>query len=135
MTGTVEQIKQSTSETEALSLASEVFGSKAAPRMVDAIKRGALTFEDLAGTTEKAAGIVIQTYEGTLDPIDQFTTAQNSAKLAMAEIGDAIASTLAPVLQILAELLQQVATWFSGLSEPIKQFLVIVGLLVAGFWL
>ncbi|HFI0461396.1 TPA: phage tail tape measure protein [Streptococcus suis] len=135
LAGTVEQIKQSTSETEALSLASEVFGSKAAPRMVDAIKRGALTFDDLAGTAEKAAGIVTQTYEGTLDPIDQFTTAQNSAKLAMAEIGDAIASTLAPVLQVLAELLQQVATWFSGLSEPIKQFLVIVGLLVAGFGL
>ncbi|MBY5006292.1 phage tail tape measure protein [Streptococcus suis] len=135
LAGTVEQIKQSTSETEALSLASEVFGSKAAPRMVDAIKRGALTFEDLAGTAEKAAGIVTQTYEGTLDPIDQFTTAQNSAKLAMGEIGDAIASTLAPVLQVLAELLQQVATWFSGLSEPIKQFLVVVGLLVAGFGL
>ncbi|VEF05550.1 phage tail tape measure protein [Streptococcus equi] len=135
LAGTVEQIKQSTSETEALSLASEVFGSKAGPRMVDAIKRGALTFEDLAGTAEKASGIVTQTYEGTLDPIDQFTTAQNSAKLAMAEIGDAIASTLAPVLQVLAELLQQVATWFSGLSEPIKQFLVIVGLLVAGFGL
>ncbi|WP_105256861.1 phage tail tape measure protein [Streptococcus suis] len=135
LAGTVEQIKHSTSETEALSLASEVFGSKAAPRMVDAIKRGALTFEDLAGTAEKAAGIVTQTYEGTLDPIDQFTTAQNSAKLAMGEIGDAIASTLAPVLQVLAELLQQVATWFSGLSEPIKQFLVIVGLLVAGFGL
>ena len=49
LAGTVEQIKQSTSETEALALASEVFGSKAAPRMVDAIKRGALTFEDLAG--------------------------------------------------------------------------------------
>ena len=31
--------------------------------------------------------------------------------------------------------MQQVATWFSGLSEPIKQFLVIVGLLVAGFGL
>ena len=57
LAGTVAQIKQSTSETEALSLASEVFGSKAAPRMVDAIKRGALTFEDLAGTAEKAAGV------------------------------------------------------------------------------
>lgn len=70
LAGTIEQIKTSTSETEALSLASEIFGSKAAPRMVDAIKRGALSFEDLAGTADKAAGIVTQTYEGTLDPID-----------------------------------------------------------------
>ncbi|CQR24990.1 prophage LambdaSa04, TP901 family tail tape measure protein [Streptococcus varani] len=135
LAGTVEQIKQSTSETEALSLASEVFGSKAAPRMVDAIKRGALSFDDLAGTAEKASGIVKQTYEGTLDPIDQFTTAQNSAKLAMAEIGDAIAGTLAPILEVLATLLQNIANWFSGLSEPVKQFLVIVGLLVAGLGL
>ncbi|HGK5841807.1 TPA: phage tail tape measure protein [Streptococcus agalactiae] len=135
LAGTIEQIKTSTSETEALSLASEIFGSKAAPRMVDAIKRGALSFEDLAGTADKAAGIVTQTYEGTLDPIDQFTTAQNTAKLAMAEIGDAIAATLAPILEILASLLQAVATWFSGLSEPVKQFIVIVGSLVAALGL
>lgn len=130
LAGTIEQIKTSTSETEALSLASEIFGSKAAPRMVDAIKRGALSFEDLAGTADKAAGIVTQTYEGTLDPIDQFTTAQNTAKLAMAEMGDTIAATLAPILEVLASLLQAVATWFSGLSEPVKQFIVIVGSLV-----
>lgn len=133
--GTIGQIKASTSETEALSLASEIFGSKAAPRMVDAIKRGALSFEDLAGTADKAAGIVTRTYEGTLDPIDKFTTAQNTAKLAMAEIGDAIAATLAPFLEVLASLLQAVATWFSGLSEPVKQFIVIVGSSVAALGL
>lgn len=135
LAGTIGQIKASTSETEALSLASEIFGSKAAPRMVDAIKRGALSFEDLAGTADKAAGIVTRTYEGTLDPIDKFTTAQNTAKLAMAEIGDAIAATLAPFLEVLASLLQAVATWFSGLSEPVKQFIVIVGSLVAALGL
>lgn len=135
LAGTIEQIKTSTSETEALSLASEIFGSKAAPRMVDAIKRGALSFEDLAGTADKAAGIVTQTYEGTLDPVDKFTTAQNTAKLAMAEMGDAIAATLAPILEVIASLLQAVATWFSGLSEPVKQFIVIVGSLVAALGL
>ncbi|EHJ56895.1 Phage tail length tape-measure protein [Streptococcus urinalis] len=83
----------------------------------------------------KAAGIVTQTYEGTLDPIDKFTTAQNTAKLAMAEMGDANAATLAPILEILASLLQAVATWFSGLSEPVKQFIVIVGSLVSALGL
>uniref|UniRef100_UPI0030EC666C hypothetical protein n=1 Tax=Streptococcus agalactiae TaxID=1311 RepID=UPI0030EC666C len=43
LAGTIGQIKASTSETEALSLASEIFGCKAAPRMVVAIKRGALS--------------------------------------------------------------------------------------------
>ncbi|MDU6292679.1 MAG: phage tail tape measure protein, partial [Streptococcus mitis] len=45
---TVNAIQNSTSETKALSIASEVFGSKAAPRMVDAIQRGAFSFSDLA---------------------------------------------------------------------------------------
>ncbi|MGV3408547.1 phage tail tape measure protein, partial [Streptococcus agalactiae] len=40
---TVSAIQNSTSETEALSIASEIFGSKAAPRMVDAIQRGAFS--------------------------------------------------------------------------------------------
>ena len=77
---TVEQIKNSTNETESLTLASEVFGSKAAPRMVDAIKRGAFSFNDLSGTAKNALGVVTSTYEATLDPIDKFTTAQNTAK-------------------------------------------------------
>ena len=43
---TIDSIKNSKSETEALSIAMEIFGAKKAPQMVDAIKRGALSFED-----------------------------------------------------------------------------------------
>lgn len=127
---TVEQIRNSTSETEALTLASSIFGTKAAPRMVDAIKRGALSFDDLAGTAEKAKGVVASTYEATLDPIDQFTLAQNAAKEAMAEVGGAIAETLAPFLQQLVPLLKSVAEWFVNLPEPVREFILVVGGLV-----
>lgn len=130
--GTIQQIQQASNETDALNLASEVFGSKAAPRMVDAIQRGAFSLDDLAEAAGKASGSVGKTYEATLDPIDRFTTAQNQAKLALSEVGDAIASTFAPILEVLASLLQSVAEWFTHLSEPVKSFLVIIGsLLVA----
>jgi len=134
---TVEQIRNSTSETEALTLASSIFGTKAAPRMVDAIKRGALSFDDLAGTAEKAKGVVTSTYEATLDPIDQFTLAQNAAKEAMAEVGGAIAETLAPILQQLVPLLKSVAEWFVNLPEPVREFILVVGglVIVAGILL
>ncbi|HEO2393311.1 TPA: phage tail tape measure protein [Streptococcus agalactiae] len=102
---------------------------------LSSLSKAAVKYAGDGLTLDKAAGIVTQTYEGTLDPIDQFTTAQNTAKLAMAEMGDAIAATLAPILEILASLLQAVATWFSGLSEPVKQFIVIVGSLVAALGL
>lgn len=105
---TIDKIKSSTSETDALTIASEVFGTKAAPRMVDAIKRGAFSFENLAGTAENAAGVVSTTYEATLDPIDRFTTAQNEAKLAMADIGNAISEVLAPIMEVLVDVLKSV---------------------------
>ena len=128
---TIDSIKNSKSETEALSIAMEIFGAKKAPQMVDAIKRGALSFEDLGETAQESAGLVSNTYEATLDPIDKFQTAQNSVTLAMSEVGAAIAEVLAPVFEILGNIVKQVAEWFSGLPGPIKEFVVVMGTVVA----
>lgn len=127
---TIDSIKNSQSETEALSIAMEIFGAKKAPQMVDAIKRGALSFEDLGKTAQESAGLVSNTYEATLDPIDKFQTAQNSVTLAMSEVGAAIAEVLAPVFEMLGNIVKQVAEWFSGLPGPIKEFIVIIGAVV-----
>jgi len=127
---TIDSIKNSKSETEALSIAMEIFGAKKAPQMVDAIKRGALSFEDLGKTAQESAGLVSNTYEATLDPIDKFQTAQNSVTLAMSELGAAIAEVLAPVFEIVGNIVKQVAEWFSGLPGPIKEFVVILGTVV-----
>lgn len=124
---TIDSIKNSKSETEALSIAMEIFGAKKAPQMVDAIKRGALSFEDLGKTAQESAGLVSNTYEATLDPIDKFQTAQNSVTLAMSEVGAAIAEVLAPVFEMLGNIVKQVAEWFSGLPGPIKEFIVMIG--------
>ena len=124
---TIDSIKNSKSETEALSIAMEIFGAKKAPQMVDAIKRGALSFEDLGKTAQESAGLVSNTYEATLDPIDKFQTAQNSVTLAMSEVGAAIAEVLAPVFEVLGNIVKQVAEWFSGLPGPIKEFIVMIG--------
>lgn len=125
--GTIDAIQNSTNETEALTLASEIFGSKAAPRMVDAIKRGAFSFDELSGTAENAAGVVSTTFESTLDPIDQFEAAGEEMTLAMADIGGVIAETLAPMLMVLVYLVKQVMEWFNELSTPIKQAIVLFG--------
>lgn len=130
LTETVSAIKNSTSETEALTIASNVFGSKAAPRMVDAINRGAFSFENLAGIAEDAAGVVGSTYEATLDPIDNFTVAQNKTTESMADLGGIIAEVLAPILMTLADILKVVADFFNSMPGPIKQAVVIFGLLV-----
>jgi len=127
---TIEAIKNSKSETEAMGIAMEIFGAKKAPQMVDAIKRGALSFDELGKTSKESAGLVSQTYESTLDPIDKFTTAQNGLKIVMAEVGGAIAETFAPVLDVLVGLFKNVAEWVNKLPGPIKELVVVFGSIV-----
>ena len=131
LTETIEKIKNTSNETEAMGLAMEIFGSKKAPQMIDAIKRGAFDFTTFAGTAEIAAGTVSDTFEQTLDPIDKFQTAQNSVTLAMSELGAAIAEVLAPVFEMLGNIVKELAEWFSGLPGPIKEFVVVMGTVVA----
>lgn len=128
---TIDSIKNSKSETEALTIAMEIFGAKKAPQMVDAIKRGALSFEELGYTAEVSGGLVSSTFESTLDPIDKFKTAQNSVTLAMSEVGAAIAEVLAPVFEMLGNIVKGLAEWFSSLPGPIKEFVVVMGTVVA----
>ena len=124
---TIDKIKNTTSETEAMGLAMEIFGAKKAPQMIDAIKRGSFDFQTFAESAEYSVGAVSKTFEATLDPIDKFKTAQNSATLAMSELGAAIAETLAPVLEALGNIVKDIAEWFSGLPGPVKEFIVIFG--------
>ena len=124
---TIDKIKNTTSETEAMGLAMEIFGDKKAPQMIDAIKRGSFDFQSFAESAEYSVGAVSKTFEATLDPIDKFKTAQNSVTLAMSELGAAIAETLAPIFEVLGNIVKDIAEWFSGLPGPVKEFIVILG--------
>lgn len=124
---TIDKIKNTTSETEAMGLAMEIFGAKKAPQMIDAIKRGAFDFQTFAEVAENSVGTVSNTFEATLDPIDKFKIAQNSVTLAMSKLGAAIAEILAPIFKVLGNMIKDMAEWFSGLPGPVKEFIVIFG--------
>ena len=127
---TIDKIKNTTSETEAMGLAMEIFGAKKAPQMIDAIKRGSFDFQSFAESAEYSVGAVSKTFEATLDPIDKFKTAQNSVTLAMSKLGAEIAETLAPIFEVLGNMVKDIAEWFSGLPGPVKEFIVILGVVV-----
>ncbi|HFZ9839148.1 TPA: phage tail tape measure protein [Streptococcus agalactiae] len=125
---TVSAIQNSTSEIEALSIASEIFGSKAAPRMVDAIQRGAFSFDDLAEAAKSSSGTVSTTFDETLDPIDKLTQYSNQAKEGMAELGGKLLETVIPALEPLMGMLESSVNWFTSLNETDQQTIVILGL-------
>lgn len=128
---TISAIQNSTSETEALSIASAVFGSKAAPRMVDAIKRSAFSFDDLASAAKNSSGTVATTFNETVDPIDKLTQYSNKAKEGMAEIGGKLLETVIPALEPLMGMLESAVNWFTSLNKTDQQTIVILGLVTA----
>lgn len=131
--GTIKSIKGAKSETEALTIASEVFGTKGAVRMVDAIQRGTFSLDEFGKASEDSAGKVSSTYEDTLDPIDELTVAQNNLTMTMADFGGTLAEVLAPMLQTISDLLKGVSSFFAGLSPEMQQMIIVVGGLAAGF--
>jgi TP901 family phage tail tape measure protein len=132
---TIDKIKNASSETEALSVATEVFGTKGAVRMVDAIKRGTFNLDEFGKASEDAAGTVEETFKKTQDPIDELKTAQNNLTMVMADFGASLAEVLAPILQSISGMLKRVSVIFNGLSPDIKKTITVVGGLATGFML
>lgn len=129
---TIDSIKNAQTETEALALVEKLFGSKGANEMVKAIREGRINIEDLSASMEDYAGVVNDTYEGTLDPIDQGTVAMNNLKLAGSELGGAVQTAVLPILTKLVEKLKTLVSWFSNLSPGMKTTIVtILGIVTA----
>lgn len=124
------KIKNSSSETQQLSLASEYFGTKGASVMLDAIKRGALNLKDFEGASKNASGAVSNTFNATLDPIDKFKTSMNSIKTTLSEIAVPIQQILEPVLKKLTQHFKSLSEKFQKLSPHTKEMIVKIGLIV-----
>lgn len=125
------RIINSKSETEQLTIASEYFGTKGASFMLDAVKRGALDFKDLAGAAESASGAVTNTFEEALDPIDKFKTAMNNIKLVGSDIATTLQEVLVPFMDKLVEKLQGATDWFRNLSPKMQEMIIKIALVAA----
>ena len=135
LNGTIDAILGAKNETEALTIASEVFGTKGATRMVDAIQRGTINLGDFGYAAEDAQGKVKETFESTVDPIDKQDVALQTAKLSFQEIGATIAEGLQPILDALIPILKSLGETFSNMPEGVKTLAVVLGVLVTSFTL
>lgn len=121
----------------------------------DAAAEQGLAFGDMWSSSEAAkAGLILlgdsaETFNGTLAEMQNSTGATDTAfeklktssytiqmainqlKNTAIELGNAIMSVLTPLLMSLAETISKLTTWFSGLSDGTKRFIVIIGMVVA----
>ena len=127
-------LSQGISMTDALSQAVsssgdavEIFGAKAGPRLYEAFQSGILSMDMFTGgvnSLDDSLGSVSETFETTLDPIDQWQMTMNSLKVTGAEIGNSLATVVAPMLQRVAEIAKSAAEWFKGLDESTQKNIV-----------
>lgn len=127
----IDKIKNAGSETEALTIAQETFGTKGAAEMATAIREGRLSLDDLSASMADYSTVVTDTYNNTMDGVDGATTAANAAKIAMSTLGETISDMLAPIFQHLTQLLIDAKARFDTLDDGQKQAIVTIGLIVA----
>ncbi len=83
LSDTIEKIRDATSTTEALSLATDVFGSEGAQRMVSAVREGGLAIDELAAAALGAEGKIADTAKATETMGQKFSRMKNTVLVAL----------------------------------------------------
>lgn len=117
--------------TEALNDAYELFGTKSAPVIADAVKEGKLDFEALAGAVTEAGGSIDDTFAETQDPIDDFKTTLNKLKTTFAEVGGTILEILTPAIQTFSDILTTLKEKWESLTPEQQDMIVKIMMIVA----
>ena len=131
LTQTIDSIKNASSETEALQIATELFGNKGAAEMASAIRDGRLSVDDLSASLSDYGDVVETTFNETKDPWDEATVAANNLKLAAADLGTSLLTTLQPMITSVVQKVKEFTQWFKNLNESQKQTIIKVAAVVA----
>lgn len=118
MSAAVESIKGAKDETEALGMAADLFGAKAAPDLVKAIRSGAFSADDLVKAMQGAEGAIVSTAESTADFPEKLEIMKNKATVALAPIGGLIMDAIGGGLDAIAPHLDTALGWFTNVLGP-----------------
>lgn len=124
------EILNGTESTDGLTAAYDLFG-KSGAQVFEAVKNGSLDFTNLASASLDAGDSVSKTFNNTKDPIDDWTTAMNKAKVAGAELGSVIQTTAAPLVEKLSGYINNLTEKFRALTPEQQTTIVKIGAIVA----
>ena len=120
----VADIKNAKTDTEALQVATKLFGAKGAAEMAHAIREGRINFDNLSTSMGDYKDTVKNTYEGTLDPLEKSKKGLNNLKLAGAELANVALKEGEPLIEDVIEGIKGVTEWIKKLNPEQKQMLI-----------
>ena len=127
----ISDIKNAKSETEALQIASSLFGSKGAAAMTQAIRENRVALGELDGSMKNSAGVVDNTFEATLDAPDRLKVTMNQVKLEASDLAALAMEKLAPALKKVTDKIKELTKKFNSLSDSEKTTILKIAGIVA----
>lgn len=115
-----DSIQNAASETEALTIATELFGSKGAVEMVDAIRTGKLEIDDLNAAIEAngetISGLASEQYPGFAE---QFSLIKQNLELALKPLAQNIVKAVEKAMPKIQEMVERVTPLIERMGEMI----------------
>lgn len=117
-------MKGNGSESEKLAAAYELFGTKAGAAIENAVSNGTLDLNDFTNSLGDFEGSVSETFESTLDPMDEFTTTLNDLKLMGADIVETAGPALVEILGGIGDAVGTMTDAWDKLSPDMQDFII-----------
>lgn len=127
----LKRLQESPDDIEASTQAFEIFGTRSGTDLVEAMKSGRFSFEEMLGVVKDSEGTLDDTFDGCIDGGYDAELAMQNAKVAFAEVGTVLQEGLAPILQTVSGALSGFAKWFSDLSPEMKTAIITIAGIVA----
>ena len=118
----IEQIQNATSDTEAYSIATKLFGSKSAATMIQAIKKGTLQVDKLTSSMNESDESILKAARDTYDFGEYTTMMKSKLKVALEPLASTIFDELAKIMPKLMEMLDQIIPVISQTVEAALPF-------------
>lgn len=119
------------SDTEKLNMLTELFGTRAGPKLKAALDNGSLSFANLSKKATKANGSLDDVFKRTDKSGRKIQKMKIAMTTAMSSIGESLMETLLPALQMLASILLNVSKFIDSLPGPIKTIISVILIVIA----
>lgn len=126
-----ENLANAETTAEGVNAVAELFGTRAAPAMYNALQNGTITFDELGLAMSDFSGSVESTYDNVVGPMDELTTVLNSLKELGYELVEAWGPTIEQIVNTVIPVIQRLTDAWTGLDEDTQQLIINIALIAA----
>lgn len=125
----VADIGNCTNQQEALNLAALAFGTMAE----DGNLKFITSLTSVGSTYDSVKGSAQGMFDATTTPMQQMESNTRKLQQALVPLGEKLAELANAILPPLVSVITTIGGWFEGLPEPVQNFVIILGALLAAF--